>query len=169
MGATSRQALTTPITTSKSRWPSKPAPRAFWAGRAFWKEYFLQDGRTGAQPIRRDHCLQARGRRQYLGSRARQPLDDPLRFHERKPGINPRHRRLACPLWLAPGLNRRLRRLKTSPGRSLLSWSPQPRHISQPPLRKHANAHGLATPCTVRSRRVAAERGRLPERSSDRE
>ena len=103
-GCCCRRASTIPTTTNKSRWPWKPVPRASWAGEPSGKSTSSRTAPQRAQPVRRDHGPQTSRRRQYAGSRARHSLVRPLRFHQGTPELDPGHRRLACPLWLEPGL-----------------------------------------------------------------
>ena len=51
-------------------------------GRAFWKEYFLQDGAAARSQFAGDHRAQTCRRRQHPGSRARHPVAGPLWIHQ---------------------------------------------------------------------------------------
>ena len=93
-------------------------------GRLGWSsvlEGVFPPGRRGStQSVRGDHGLQTSSGRRYRCPRARNPLVHPLWFDQGKPRHDPRHRRVACPLWLCSGLDARNDARKGCTGRSLL-------------------------------------------------
>ena len=64
-------------------------------GRAFWKEYFQQDGSAGAKPVRRDHRPPARGRCRCHRARTWNSLVCTLRIHQGDAGLDPGRRGMA--------------------------------------------------------------------------
>ena len=115
-------------------------------GRAFWKEYFLQDGAPARSQFAATTALKRVADVNTLVRERRHALVGPLRSQQREPGFNPRHRRLACPLWLAAWARPSSGTpVQASPGRSLLSRRlPDVRHVRQPTLWENANAQRLA-------------------------
>ena len=73
-------------------------------GRAFWKEYFLQDGDAARSQFAATTAFKRVADVNTARPRARHPLVRPLRPDQGRPGHRPGHRGLARPLWLIAGL-----------------------------------------------------------------